>query len=66
MPMKKIKNAVAANGTYMKDGEEKRNYVTIGSLFQKDDGSFVMKLDSIPAGNNWDGWVSFFDMKTTR
>lgn len=66
MSMKKIKNAVAVNGTYMKDGQEKKNYVTIGSLFEKDDGSLSLKLDALPAGNNWDGWVSFFDPKSQR
>ncbi len=51
--------AVATVGT-RKDG--KKNYVRIGTVFETDKG-LSLKLDSIPAGNEWNGWVSFFDPK---
>ena len=53
--------ARVANGTYKdrKTGQEKTSWLTIGKVFQKDDGNLSLKLDSIPV--NFNGWVSFFD-----
>jgi hypothetical protein len=42
----------ASNGTYMKDGEEKRRYMEIGAVFENN-GRLSGKLESIPVG--WDG-----------
>lgn len=59
--MKVIGNLVAKNGTYTnRDGEEKANWLTIGKLFQKDDGTYSAKVDSFPIGGEWDGWLSVF------
>lgn len=54
--------AVATVGT-RKDG--KKNYVRIGTVFETDKG-LSLKLDSIPAGSEWNGWVSFFEPKARQ
>lgn len=64
--MKPFKRAVAITGTYHKAGETKKRYTNIGTLFQGDDGSLSLKIDAIPAGNTWDGWVSFYDFETRQ
>ena len=59
--MEKIKDAVAAVGEYNKNGEIKKRYQKVGSLFQRDDGSFSMKLESLPLSVDWNGWLNFYD-----
>jgi hypothetical protein len=61
---KKIYDAVATVGTYKdRNGEEKKRYVNVGSVFENDKGQLSLKLDSVPVGNEWSGWVSFFEPK---
>lgn len=62
--MKKFKEAYAKTGTYKKNGEDKASFKTIGTLFEKDDGSFSLKLDTLPV--NFDGWINFSDPKITQ
>lgn len=62
MGMKPIKKAVATTGTYESNGETKKRYVNVGTLFQYDDGGMALKLESIPVGGEWNGFVSFFDL----
>lgn len=58
--MKVIKNAVCIIGEYTnRDGETKKQYLTIGKLFERDDSSLCLKLDSVPV--NFDGWVNFYE-----
>ena len=56
--MKKIKNIVVITGTYTnKDGQEKKRYQTIGSLFE-DGENLKIKLDTIPfVDGGWTGWA---------
>lgn len=42
--------------------DDKPNYVRIGTVFKTERG-LSMKLDAIPAGNEWNGWVSLFEPK---
>jgi len=64
MSMQKTKNAVVVTGKYTNNaGEEKNSYMTIGSLFEREDGSLVMKLDAVPVGSEFSGWVNFYDPK---
>lgn len=59
------KRAVATVGSYTDNqGNEKKRYVNVGTLFQYDDGGFALKLDSIPVGGDWNGFVSFYDIDT--
>lgn len=64
MAMKPYKRAVATTGTYTDNsGAEKKRYVNVGTLFQYDDGGFALKLDSIPVGAGWNGFLSFYDIE---
>jgi hypothetical protein len=62
--MKKIKNIVVITGTYTnKDGQEKKRYQTIGSLFE-DGENFKIKLDTIPLSDGgWNGWANCYDLE---
>jgi hypothetical protein len=40
--------------------DDKPNYVNCGVVIQTDKG-FALKLNSIPAGNEWNGWFSLFE-----
>jgi hypothetical protein len=42
------------------DGEEKVRWVQVGRLFDKGDGKFSVKLDAVPVGGEWDGWLTCF------
>ena len=43
------------------DGQDKKRWLRIGSVFRHDDGGTSIKLDAVPVGlPNWDGWVSVF------
>jgi len=65
--MKKIYDAVATVGKYTdQQGNEKKRYLTIGAVFEGDDGRLSMKLESIPVGPAWSGWVSFYEPKGER
>lgn len=67
MAMKPYKRAACVTGTYTdRDGNEKKRYCNVGTLFQYDDGGFALKLDSIPVGQGWNGFVSFFDLEDKR
>ena len=49
-------NVVATVG---KRRDEKPNYVRCGVVFESEKG-LSMKLDSVPAGNEWNGWFSLY------
>jgi hypothetical protein len=57
--MSKVYDVVAIVG---KRKDDKPNYVKVGAVFQNDKG-MSMKLDSIPAGGEWNGWLNFFEPK---
>ena len=59
--MELIKDAIAVVGEYNKGGEVKKRYQKVGALFQRDDGSFSMKLESLPLSADWNGWLNFYD-----
>jgi hypothetical protein len=63
MAMKPYKRAVATTGTYQSGGVEKKRYTNVGTLFQYDDGNFALKLDSVPVGDGWNGFISFYDIE---
>lgn len=61
--MKKIKKAVATVGKYTdRNGQEKTRYLTVGGLFKREDGSACMKLDTVPVGPDFNGWINFYDL----
>ena len=62
MAMKKTHDAVYAGEKYTdRDGNEKTRYLNVGALFQRDDGSQTMKLESLPIG--FSGWINFYEPK---
>lgn len=63
MAMKPFKRAVAVTGTYEVRGETKKRYCNVGTLFQYDDGGFALKLDTVPVGDGWNGFISFYDIE---
>lgn len=63
MAMKPYKRAVAVTGTYEVRGETKKRYVNVGTLFQYDDGGLTLKLDNVPVGEGWNGFLSFYDIE---
>jgi hypothetical protein len=57
--MKKVYDAVAVIGEYKnKQGETKKNYLTVGTVFQNDDGTMSLKLNAVPV--SFSGWINFY------
>jgi len=57
-------DAVATIGTYKDhDGSEKKRYLNVGTVFESDEGRLSMKIDAVPVGQEWSGWISFFEPK---
>ena len=60
--MRKKYDAVATIGEYTtKAGEKKKRYLTVGSVFVDDTGRLSLKLDGLPVGPEWSGWISFYE-----
>lgn len=58
----KVMNATIVTGEYQNaQGETKKSYLTVGTLFVYDDGDMSLKLDAAPIGN---GNISFYDKKS--
>jgi hypothetical protein len=63
--MKRIKRIVATVGEYTdREGKTKKQYANIGTLFERDDGSQAIKLESVPIG--WNGWASFYELEEKK
>lgn len=63
--MRPIKKLVAVTGTYTdrQTGQEKKQYVRIGTMFKDDEKDYVsLKIESMPVGDGWNGWVSVYDL----
>lgn len=57
-------DAVATIGKYTAaDGTEKKRYQNVGKLFTDSDGRISLKLDVVPCGPGWNGWLSFYPVK---
>ena len=63
----KIFDAVATVGKYTdRQGNEKSRYVTVGAVFEDDKKRMSLKLESLPVGGDWNGWVSFYTPKESQ
>lgn len=52
-------DVIAAVGEYTNaQGQTKQRFVKVGSAWDKGQGGISIKLDSIPAGNEWNGWLT--------
>ena len=59
--VKKTMDAVIVTGEYQdQQGNQKKKYMNIGTLFVYQDGGMSLKLDAVPLGN---GNISFYDKK---
>lgn len=64
MPATKKYDAVATIGEYKdRNGETKKRYVNVGTVFENDKGQLSLKLDAVPCAQEWTGWISFFEPK---
>ena len=68
MKSRKKYDAVATIGTYKdrETGEEKKRYATVGTVFESEDGRLSLKLDTIPIGPGWSGYIAFYDPKDSK
>ena len=61
---KKIYDAVATIGEYTdKQGQTKKRYMNVGVVMENDSGQLSLKLETIPVGPTWSGWISFYEPK---
>jgi hypothetical protein len=52
---------VATVGEYTdRQGQKKKRYLNVGAVFENDKGELSLKIESIPVGGEWNGWVSFY------
>lgn len=64
--MTKTHDLVATVGTYKdRDGNEKKRFQNCGSVFEDRDGRRSYKLDVVPVGPGWSGWLSEYPVKKT-
>ncbi len=61
MPSRKKFDAVATVGEYQQQGETKKRYQRVGAVFEDEQGRMSLKLDAVPVGQFWSGWISFFE-----
>ena len=62
--MSKVYEITIVSGKYKnKDGQEKKRYQTIGSLFE-DGENLKIKLDTIPlVDGGWTGWANCYELE---
>ena len=59
---RKIGDLMAPNGKYITDGEEKTRWIKCGVMLETDKGPRI-KLEALPVGGEFDGWLSVFEDK---
>lgn len=65
--MTPFKRAAASTGSYTdRNGDTKKRWVNVGTLFKYEDGGLSLKLESVPVGEGWNGFISFFDIEDKR
>lgn len=65
--MKQFKKVVATVGKYTDaNGNEKNRYVNVGKAFIRDDKSVCIKVDSMPVGGEFNGWLNLYDLDEDR
>lgn len=61
---RKVFDVVATVGKYNdRQGNEKKRYQTCGAAFENDKGQLSIKLECIPVGPDWSGWLSLYPPK---
>jgi hypothetical protein len=66
--VKKKYDAVVTLGEYTDKatGQKVKRYLTIGVVFESDNGRLAMKLDALPVVPGWSGYISFRDAQPGR
>lgn len=59
--MRKAYDLAAVTGEYTSNGQTKKRYQNMGAVFRRDDGSLCMKVECVPVGPGWSGWVNMFE-----
>lgn len=60
--MPKKYDAAVKTGEYTdRNGEQKARWLNVGAVFENDRGQLSLKLEAVPVGDGWNGWVSFFE-----
>jgi hypothetical protein len=62
--MKAIKKLMAPSGEYTdkQTGEKKTSWLQVGVLMEGN-GKFKVKLDAVPVGKEFEGWLQCFDIE---
>ena len=63
MPSRYTHDVVATVGKYTKDGEEKKKYANVGKAFTDEQGRISIKMETVPIGPDWSGWLSLYPAK---
>ncbi|MGJ8677215.1 MAG: hypothetical protein ACSHX0_06840 [Akkermansiaceae bacterium] len=65
MASKRTYDVVATIGKYKDSftGEEKKNFKNVGSAFTSPEGNISVKLEAVPVGGEWSGWLSLYPVK---
>lgn len=57
-------DAAVSTGEYTdRDGNQKKRWQNVGVVFENDNGQLSLKLETIPVGPGWSGWINFFEPK---
>ena len=57
-------DVVATVGEYTDSrGEKKKRYQNVGKAFTDDQGRVSLKMDAVPVGPEWSGWLSLYPRK---
>jgi len=58
MSSKKKYDLVAKVGEYELNGEKKARWFTCGAVFENEKGQLSAKINGIPVGVDWNGWLN--------
>lgn len=50
---------VAKTGEYEYNGEKKARWMNCGVVFENEKGQLSAKIEGLPVGNGWNGWLTF-------
>lgn len=60
-------DVVAVTGKYTdRQGQEKSRYMNCGAVFENDRGQLSIKLEGLPVGTEWNGWLNLFEPRDSR
>ena len=57
---------VAKIGEYEKDGVIKARWFTCGAVYENEKGHLNAKINGLPTGVTWNGWLCLFEPKNKQ